>query len=209
MEHSFQFCFPFSFPTYLTRRFCLTSLTSLVQNKTNQFTSQFNLQHPLRHGETTFKHPVTCVNRKNKKVLLRERKRYTARRVAIAISCYSGGGGALDKNFFPSLNIYQAKSGVNNFSLYLGGEGGGPLTENFFPSLNMYQAKSGVKNFPLYWGGGVPRQKFFSRSEHVSSQIWCQNFFPLLRLGTPPKNLRPGTPPKNLRPGPPPRKSET
>ena len=37
----------------------------------------------------------------NKKVLLRERKRHTARRVAIAISCYSGeGGGSLDKKFF-------------------------------------------------------------------------------------------------------------
>ena len=36
-----------------------------------------------------------------KKVLLRERKRHTARRPAIAISCYSGeGGGPLAKNFF-------------------------------------------------------------------------------------------------------------
>ena len=54
----------------------------------------------------------------NKKVLLRERKRHTARRVAIAISCYSGGGGPLTKKFFPSLNMYQAKSSVKNFSLY-------------------------------------------------------------------------------------------
>ena len=76
----------------------------------------------------------------NKKVLLRERKRHTARHVAIAISCCSGGGG-------------------------------GPLTKKKFPSLNMYQAKSGVKKFSLYWGGGVPRQKFFFQSEHVSSQI--------------------------------------
>ena len=57
----------------------------------------------------------------NKKVL-RERKRHTARRVAIAISCYSRGSG----------------------------------------------------------GGGVcPLTKNFSQSEHVSSQIWCQIFFPL------------------------------
>ena len=51
----------------------------------------------------------------------------------------------------------------------------------------MYQAKSGVKNFSLYLGGGgggkIPRQKFFSWSEHVSSQIWCQKFFPLLGGG--------------------------
>ena len=57
------------------------------------------------------------------------------------------GGSPSTKNFFPSLNMYQAKSGVKNFSLYWGG---GPSTKNFFPSLNMYQAKSGVKNFSLY-----------------------------------------------------------
>ena len=83
----------------------------------------------------------------------------------------------------------------------------------------MYQAKSGVKNFSLYWGGG-PSTKNFFRSEHVSSQIWCQKFFPLLRPGTPPRksetwdpptpeNLRLGTPPENLRPRTPPKKSET
>ena len=183
----------------------------------------------------------------NKKVLLRERKRHTGRRVAIAIFCYSGGGPST-KIFFPSLNMYQAKSGVKNFPLYW--EGGGSLDKNFFsqsehvssqiwcqkffpllggvpqqkifsPSLNMYQAKSGVKIFSLYWGRGGPSTKIFSRSEHVSSQIWCQNFFPLLRPGTPPlENLRPGTPPKNLRYwmpivsetwdlGPPPENSET
>ena len=120
----------------------------------------------------------------NKKVLLRERKRHTARRVAIAIPCYSGGGtgGPSTKNFFPSLNMYQAKSGVKNFSLYWGG--GCPSTKIFFPSLNMYQAKSGVKNFSLYWGrGGYLDKKIFPQSEHVSSQIWCQKFFPLLRGG--------------------------
>ena len=57
--------------------------------------------------------------------------------------------------------MYQAKSGVKNFSLYLGG-GGGSLDKNFFsPSLNMYQAKSGVKNFSLYWGGGGSLNKNF------------------------------------------------
>ena len=53
--------------------------------------------------------------------------------------------------------------------------------KNFFSSLNMYQAKSGVKNFSLYLeGGGGPSENFFFQSEHVSSQIWCQKFFPLL-----------------------------
>ena len=52
------------------------------------------------------------------------------------------------KIFFPSLNMYQAKSGVKNFSLYFGGGGGVPC-ENFFSSLNMYHAKSGVKKNSL------------------------------------------------------------
>ena len=53
----------------------------------------------------------------------------------------------------------------------------------------MYQAKSSVKNFSLYWeGGGRPLcENFFFQSEHVSSQIWCQNFFPLLGRGSPGK----------------------
>ena len=58
--------------------------------------------------------------------------------------------------------MYQAKSGVKNFSLYWGGGGGKEesLCEKFFfSSLNMYQAKSGVKNFSLYRGVGVPPRK--------------------------------------------------
>ena len=76
------------------------------------------------------------------------------------------------------------------------------------------------KNFPFTRGGPSKKKNFF-QSEHVSSQIWCQKIFPLLRPGPPPppvqgwislpKNLRPGTPPpqgwislsKNLRPGTP------
>ena len=98
---------------------------------------------------------------KNKKVLLRERKRHTARRVAIVISCYSGGGDPLTKKKFPSLNMYQAKSGVKKFSLYWGGGEHWSLDKNFFSGLNMYQAKSGVKNFSLYWGGGPFTKKNF------------------------------------------------
>ena len=50
--------------------------------------------------------------------------------------------------------MYQAKSGVKNFSPYLGGGGGGPSVKFFF-----------------------------FQSEHVSSQIWCQKFFYLLGGG--------------------------
>ena len=124
---------------------------------------------------------------KHEKVLLRERKRHTARRVAIAISCYSGGGGSLDKTFFSSLNMYQAKSGVKNFSLYWGGGGwGGPWPKFFFRSEHVSSQIWCQKFFPLLGGGGgqaSPWQQFFFRSEHVSSQIWCQKFFPLLRGG--------------------------
>ena len=65
-----------------------------------------------------------------------------------------GGGAALDNNLFSGLNMYQAKSGVKNFSLYCGGgargRGRAALDKKFFPGLNMYQAKSGVKKFSLY-----------------------------------------------------------
>ena len=76
----------------------------------------------------------------------------------------------------------------------------------------MYQAKSGVKNFSLYWGGGGSLdKKFFCQSEHVSSQIWCQKFFPLLGGGGLDKKIFPSlnmyqakSPPDlgPLRPGP-------
>ena len=110
--------------------------------------------------------------------------------------------------------MYQAISGVKIFP-FTGG-GGGSLGKIFFPSLNMYQAKSGVKKFSLYWGGGGGgslNKNFFSQSEHVSSQIWCQKFFPLLRPGPPRPETRypppppepgPGTPPPGPGPGTPP-----
>ena len=102
---------------------------------------------------------------------------------------WEGGarGGSLDKIFFfpvwtcikPNLvsKIFPFTSRV--------GVGGSLDKKKFFSSLKMYQAKSGVKIFSLYrWGGGVPLQKnFFFQSEHVSSQIWCQNCFPLPMRG--------------------------
>ena len=129
-----------------------------------------------------------------------------------------GGGEALDKNFFSSLNMYQAKFGVKNFSLYcggvgvewpwtkiffpvwtcikpnlvskifpftVGGGGGAALDKNFFLVWTCIKPNLVSKIFPFTVGGGGrgqggPWQKFFFRSEHVSSQIWCQIFFPLL-----------------------------
>ena len=90
---------------------------------------------------------------KYKKVLLRERKRHTARRVYIATRCYCGGGGGSlnQKNFFQSEHVSSQIWCQKIFPLPVGGGGGGGLsTKNFFSSLNMYQAKSGVKNFSLY-----------------------------------------------------------
>ena len=68
------------------------------------------------------------------------------------------GGGPQQNNFFSSLNMYQAKSGVKKFSLY---KGGSTSTKKFFSSLNMYQTKSGVRKFSLYQdgGGGGPLTK--------------------------------------------------
>ena len=110
---------------------------------------------------------------------------YQAKSGVKIFSLYWGGGGwgGPWQKIFSSLNMYQAKSGVKIFSLYW--VGGGPLNKNFFSSLNMYQAKSGGINLSLYWGGGSLDKTFFSQPEHVSSQIWCQKNFPLLKPGTP------------------------
>ena len=83
-------------------------------------------------------------------------------RVAIAISCYSGGGGSLDKKKISQSEHVSSQIWCQKFFPLLRG-GGGPLTKIFFSSLNMYQTKSGVKNFSLYWGrgGGWPSTKIF------------------------------------------------
>ena len=144
--------------------------------------------------------PVKCIETKeHKKVLLRERKRHTARRVAIASPCYSGErGGSLDKNFSSQSEHVSSQIWCQKFFPLLGGVprqnfffwsehvssqiwcqkffpllGGGSLDKTFFSGLNMYQAKSGVKNFSLYWDWVPPLD---------------------LRPGTPP-DLRLGTPP--------------
>ena len=92
---------------------------------------------------------------KCKKVLLRERKRHTARRVAIASPCYSGGRGSLDKNFFCQSEHVSSQI----------------WCQKFFPLLG------------VMGGGGSLDKKFFCQSEHVSSQIWCPKIFPLLAGG--------------------------
>ena len=212
------------------------SLNPDRNNKRVNFSPYFNNTFFIPKSRSQIFTALRC----NKKVLLRERKRHTARRVAIAISCYSrgvGGGkkggrrGSLDKNFFSSLNMYQAKSGVKKFSLYWGG--GGPSTKKFFSSLNMYQAKSGVKKFSLYWGwGGGPLPKIFFSSLNMYqaksgvkkfSLYWgggggglsTKNFFSSLNMYQAKSGVKKFSP--LLRPGPPPlprldqpiRKSET
>ena len=91
---------------------------------------------------------------KDKKVLLRERKRHTARRGAIASPCYSGWGVPWQKKFVPVWTCIKP----NLVSKIFPFTGGGPSTKIFFPSLNIYQAKSGVKNFSLYWDWVPPLQ---------------------------------------------------
>ena len=91
---------------------------------------------------------------------------------------FTGGGGSLDKNFFFHSEHVSSQIWCQKFfPLPVGG--GVPQEKNVFPSLNMYQAKSGVKTFSLYHGGGSLDKKYFSQSEHVSSQFWCQKFIPL------------------------------
>ena len=67
------------------------------------------------------------------------------------------------------------------------------------------------KFFPFTGGGVVPLRKFFFWSEHVSSQIWCQKFFPLLGGWSLCENFFTGSgrpPPSKAGLGPPPSKAE-
>ena len=139
------------------------------------------------------------------------------------------GGGSLNKNFFPSLNMYQAKSGVKNFSLYQGGgvpwqkifflvwtcikpnlvskifpfTRGGPSTKIFFPSLNMYQAKSGVKKFSLYWGGGSLYKKILPVWTCIKPNL-VSKIFPFTETRYHPPRPETRYPPPDLRLGTPP-----
>ena len=108
-------------------------------------------------------------------------------RVAIASPCYSGGGGPSTKNLFPSLNMYQAKSGVKNFSLYWRG---GPSTKIFFLVWTCIKPNLVSKIFPLLRLGTPPQS---------------ETGYPPPGPGTPLPGPGPGTwaPYLDLRPGPP------
>ena len=117
----------------------------------------------------------------NKKVLLRERKRHTARCVAITISCYSGGGSLDKKFFFPDWTSIKPNLVSKIFPFTWGW--GVPWQKNFFPVWTCIKPNLVSKFVPFTGGGGEGGsldKKNFSQSEHVSSQIWCQKFFPLL-----------------------------
>ena len=81
-----------------------------------------------------------------------------------------GGGGSLDKKIFPSLNMYQAKSGVKNFSLYW----------DWVPPRKIWDLGP-----PKIWDLGPPLWKSETWDPPRKSETW-----------DPPKNLRHGTPPQ-------------
>ena len=124
--------------------------------------------------------------RKNKKVLLRERKRHTARRVAIAISCYSGRGVPWQKIFFPVWTCIKPNLVSKNFPFT---RGGFSTKKCFFQSEHISSQIWCQKIFPLLGGGGPSKKNLFFQSEHVSCQIWCQKIFPLLGGGSLEKNF--------------------
>ena len=78
--------------------------------------------------------PLSLNLHTNKKVLLRERKRHTARRVAVASACYPGGGG------YPI-------PGRGGYLILGPGEGGG-----------VYPIPGPGDTLSQVWGGGVPSQ---------------------------------------------------
>ena len=68
--------------------------------------------------------------------------------------------------------------------------GGRSLDKKFFSQSEHVSSQIWCqKFFPLLRGGGFLDKIFFSQSEHVSSQIWCQKFFPLLGGGPSTKNF--------------------
>ena len=95
-----------------------------------------------------------------------------------------GVGGSLDKIFSPSLNMYQAKSGVKNFSLYWGG-GGVPRQNFFYPVWTCIKPNLVSKIFPFTGGGGVhvwlgshvqggiPQSCDLSHNAFLMLPVWC------------------------------------
>ena len=91
-----------------------------------------------------------------------------------------GGGGSLDKNFF--FPVWTCiKPNLVSKKFPFTKERGGPLAKKiFFQSEHVSSQIWCQKNFPLLRRGGPSVKKNFLQSEHVSSQIWCQKNFPLL-----------------------------
>ena len=118
----------------------------------------------------------------NKKVLLRECKRHTACRVAIAISCYSRRGGPLTKNFFPVWTCIKPNLVSKIF----------PFTETRYtsPPKNL---RHGIHPEKI-WDLGPPLKNLRQHGTPQKSETWDP--LPLPLPHPPKKNLRPGIPPK-------------
>ena len=90
-----------------------------------------------------------------------------------------GGGVPSVKIFFSSLNMYQAKSGVKNFSLYWGGGGvgrGGPSVKIFFPIWTCIKPNLVSKIFPFTGGGRSLCKIFFSSLNMYEAKSGVKNF---------------------------------
>ena len=122
---------------------------------------------------------TVCLN--NKKVLLRERKRHTARRVAIAISCYCRGGVPWQKIFSPVWTCIKPNLVSKIF----------PFTETRYPP--------GPQNLR----SGTPPQKIWDQVPPKKSET---RYPPPPQKS---ETRYPPSPPKIWDWVPPPRKSET
>ena len=89
----------------------------------------------------------------HKKVLLRERKRHTARRVAIAISCYSGG--VPWQNFFSPVWTCIKPNLVSKIFPFTD-KGGCPSAKFFFPVWTCIKPNLVSKIFPFTETGDPP-----------------------------------------------------
>ena len=94
-----------------------------------------------------------------------------------------GAGRPLTKIFFLAWTCIKPNLVSKIFPFTDGGGRGGPWQKFFFWPEHVSSQIWCQKFFPLLGGGRLPSTKIFFGSEHVSSQIWCQKFFPLLGEG--------------------------
>ena len=157
------------------------------------FISSFKLCH-LLNSSTCLKNSIDFfpeVNLIYKKVLLRERKRHTARRVAsarYAALCNGGGGTHLRSGGTPSqVWVGGTPSQVRGVPHLRSGWGGVPHPRSRW---GVPHFKSGFGGYPISgWGGTLSQDRGYpipgQGKGGTPSQVWVRGEYPISGLGVP------------------------